>query len=342
MPKITQGKPFVFDEICELFQFLNPYDNSCISSMSQEKLALFFKYLNRYLPSLREHLNFDDSVTFGLELEFEYNDMARIKYNLSRHHFLEDWKIDWDDKDLQVMEVTSPILLNNLDNWLALHKVATNISKYAKVGKSSGGHIHIGAHLLGTDPVFWYYLALLWEAYEHIIFRHCYGERNCARSNIINYAQPMKSHFERVIEYCHRFLEYEEYDLYYIQSCLAYKFQAVNFKHVKIPKLPFYAESSTIEFRNPNGTLDPVIWQNNVNLFVYMLKYVRSEKFDWEKVMWRKDQNDCLSLPYYDQLFLRDALEFCDMIFPTNLDKIYFLKQYLKNDSKVYQRARVA
>lgn len=33
----------------------------------------------------------------------------------------------------------------------------------------------------------------------------------------------------------------------------------------------------------------------------------------------------------YGEIFLPEALEFSDMIFDNNLDKVYFLKQYLKN-----------
>ena len=38
--------------------------------------------------------------------------------------------------------------------------------------------------------------------------------------------------------------------------------------------------------------------------------------FDWEKV--------------YNEIYIEQSLELCDMIFSNNLDKIYFLKQYLK------------
>jgi len=33
----------------------------------------------------------------------------------------------------------------------------------------------------------------------------------------------------------------------------------------------------------------------------------------------------------YSEIFLDQALELSDMIFDTNLDKIYFLRQYLKS-----------
>lgn len=33
----------------------------------------------------------------------------------------------------------------------------------------------------------------------------------------------------------------------------------------------------------------------------------------------------------YDEINLKNALEFVDLVFDNNLDKVYFLRQYLKN-----------
>ena len=47
-------------------------------------------------------------------------------------------------------------------------------------------------------------------------------------------------------------------------------------------------------------------------------------------------------LPYsknefvYNNINLKNALEFVDLIFDNNLDKVYFLKQYLKNYQENY------
>ena len=38
-----------------------------------------------------------------------------------------------------------------------------------------------------------------------------------------------------------------------------------------------------------------------------------------------------MELKWYDEIYLEQALELCDMLFTNNLDKVYFLKQYLKS-----------
>ena len=111
------------------------------------------------------------------------------------------------------------------------------------------------------------------------------------------------------------------------------KYSAFNLQNVEFENSNFFSSGNTIEFRCPNGTLNSVIWQNNVNFFTKLLLYCRSEKFNNDIVFQRKriNSNEYNSLIYYDEIFLDQALELCDMIFDNNLDKLYFLRQYLKS-----------
>ena len=111
------------------------------------------------------------------------------------------------------------------------------------------------------------------------------------------------------------------------------RYQAVNFGNVYVGNYNDFAEDNTIEFRCPNGTLNPVVWQNNVNLFVNLLKYSKDLSFDDDIVQKRHliNLDKFLELKWYNEIYLEQALELCDMIFNNNLDKIYFLKQYLKS-----------
>ncbi len=90
---------------------------------------------------------------------------------------------------------------------------------------------------------------------------------------------------------------------------------------------------NTIEFRCPNGTLNPIIWQNNVNLFVNMLLYSQSSDFNEEIVSRRFNEitKENVRLELYKLINLDKAIELSDLIFKNNLDKVYFLRQYLKD-----------
>ena len=65
--------------------------------------------------------------------------------------------------------------------------------------------------------------------------------------------------------------------MYYLSND---KCKSVNFRPI--------TTLGTIEFRCPNGTLNEVIWQNNLNLFVHLLLYAKSNDFDEYRVEKRK------------------------------------------------------
>ena len=61
--------------------------------------------------------------------------------------------------------------------------------------------------------------------------------------------------------------------------------------------------------------------------------FCKSDRFDDEILDRRKMQVEEIfsDLWSYSLIYLEQALELCDMIFNNNLDKIYFLRQYLKS-----------
>ena len=94
------------------------------------------------------------------------------------------------------------------------------------------------------------------------------------------------------------------------------------------------AFKDTLEFRTPNATLNPIIWQNNLNTFVKLLKYTANSSFDMDIVNKRQILNKKLINPYnYNEIPIEEVLEFIDLIFDNNLDKIYFLRQYIKDNT---------
>ena len=86
--------------------------------------------------------------------------------------------------------------------------------------------------------------------------------------------------------------------------------------------------TNTIEFRCPNGTLEPIIWQNNANLFAKLLIYSKNNNFNHDIIDKRKTTTN---INNYKIISLEQSLELADLIFNNNLDKIYFLRQYLKS-----------
>ena len=185
----------------------------------------------------------------------------------------------------------------------------------------------------------------MWSVYENILFRFFYGEYLTGRFSLEQYAEPLAESFW--FDYCAIMRNKPELDeiIYHITHT---RHQAVNFKHVNRTNISNYSKNNTIEFRCPNGTLDPVIWQNNVNAIIKLLYYVKSNKYDDDIVENRHmiNRNKYYSLESYNEIYLDQALELTDMLFDNNIDKIYFLKQYLKsfeicNTPKTYPKGKV-
>jgi len=325
----------------KLFEILNPESNDELNKMSGLELQEVLYYLSYYYLELRKVLGIDEYITFGLELEFENAMRECINSRLKKANISEDW-IFKNDRSLTLgAEINSPKLKDTPLAWDELKTVCKIVKKDAIIGPNSAGHIHVGAQILGDKTNTLLNLILLWSVYENIIFRSSYGEYLNSRPSLFKYAKSMSKDFLKEYE---QLKTYDDLNIYLIMNRLKYeRKQAINFQNIK--NLNKELTGNTIEFRCPNGTLNPIIWQNNVNFFVHLLLYCKSDKFNYDIIEERRRINMklCPSVNYYNEIYLEQALELCDMIFNTNLDKIYFLRQYLKSfqvSNKPLKKAR--
>jgi len=333
--KVVNTKLYNIDEN-PLFKYFLPYENDKLSDMSGSELQDFLYYLNKYYLQLRTKLDFSSKVTFGVEIEFEKTKgISELKKEMEDENIDSySWLPKLDGSLKQGLEIASPILRNSEKTWSELKKVCCIARRNGKILKNCGGHVHVGAHVLGTDVKSWLNFLKLWSVYENIIFRFCYGEYLTARNHILDYSELcIKYFFENSLELSKE----SSISVKALLDIVSYeRCQAVNFINVSEPLK--YRKENTIEFRCPNGTLEPVIWQNYINLFVNILLYSKSSTFNEEIILERKNklnfQNDKETewyLNLYNQIYLGQAIEFADLVFDTNYDKIYFLRQYLKN-----------
>ncbi len=311
-----------------IFDYLDPSSNDKLSDMRGMDLLDLIVLLNGYYIPLRSTLGFSSDITFGLELEIENTDINEIAIMIDES-FGEKWDTTGDSTLYDGAEIISPILKDSIQTWQDLDEVCDIVRPLASIDNHSGGHIHIGTQLLGGKKQGWLNFIKLWSVYENIIFRFTYGNFLNARKTVNEYARAIAMKFWDVYQKSVS----SEVDLPLMIASLSRKrYQAVNFCNINRDSVGSFKQDNTIEFRCPNGSLDPVIWQNNVNLFVKLLKYARSSNFDDDLIEKRHRifDNRYVEFVWYNEIFLEQALELCDMIFDNNLDKVYFLKQYLK------------
>lgn len=179
------------------------------------------------------------------------------------------------------------------------------------------------------------------STYEDVIYRFSRGTNFDLRQTIFDYALPITPTLKNIM--------LDEKDSKSIQ----YQFQnrkkySVNFKTDKqylinnidivncleqLPTVPV----KIIEFRTPNGTVNPLLWQNYINIFYHILKYVGGNSFDVDRVEYNwLHTTHSTYMKDYVKMNIGRAIEFANLIFQEDNDKIYFLKQYIGDDySKV-------
>lgn len=314
-----------------LFNYIKPKNNDMFSKMHGIDLQDLLYYIENYYLELRNCLGFDSYITFGLELEFENAMKEHIENELIKRSLYDAWELKHDGSLERGAEINSPILKDTTDSWNNLKRVCSIVDANAIIGQRSGGHIHVGTQVIGGQPESWLNFIKLWSVYENIIYRFAYGDFLTARPSMSCYAEPLTKDFwedYKKLKKCD-LLDMEVI----IRNISHQKYKAVNFNNVKISDFKNISDKNTIEFRCPNGTLNPTIWQNNVNLFVNMLLYSKSTRYNDDIIQNRRNINkDKYSkLIWYDEIYLQQALELCDMLFTNNFDKVYFLRQYLKS-----------
>lgn len=116
----------------------------------------------------------------------------------------------------------------------------------------------------------------------------------------------------------------------------------LNFFHYYLYFNNLTTKKNTIEFRSPNGTLEEVIWQNNINFFGKLIEAALNTDLDMEKINYYIDmvKTDDL-INEYSKVNFSKALELADMIFEKNIDKLTFLKQYIKDGKESQSKSLV-
>lgn len=305
--------------------FINS-NNDSFSSLNSLDLQQLIDELNEFYLEYRTTLDLSKKVTFGVEIEYEkLNKKFTDEYIKNKR----GWTSKFDSTVATGGEITSPIMTDEQLYWKDLRDICTFLKKKkAEVTENAGGHIHIGANILGRDVNAWKNFLKVYTLYENVIFRFAYGENLNGRKGISRYAEPISD--KLLILYGTIDSACSIDDIAHV-LCSGSRYKAVNFTNITYEnKFCENKMKNTIEFRFPNGTINEVIWQNNINVFAKLLTSVKEDVINMEYVDYRLKQILKENI-LYDNVIIKSALEFVDMIFDNNIDKVYFLKQYFKD-----------
>lgn len=300
--------------------------------MKNNKIKELIKEAENLEFQLRNKINIDENNTFGIEVEFENVNLKDIKYN-------RDWDIKKDDSvTINYVgieyggEMSSPILKDNEKYWQDIDKLCKYLkNKDAVATPKTGGHIHIGSQILKDNPDNIKKFLKQWECFENIIYLFASGKDNNIRSGVKNQANMISGKLKRIRNSKYGYSKYKSYYdwINFFRKYNLGRFCGINFINYKGYEEDF---RNTIEIRCPNGTIDSVIWQNNINFFTKFIQSCTDENFDEEYIDYllkqkNPDEYDFISTNIID---VDKAIELSDLIFKDRIDKLMFLKQYLK------------
>lgn len=303
-----------------------------LSNLSYLDKKQFLHQLKKYLIFYRDQIGVDEKYTFGVEIEFvgpKHEDIKKIVEEKFNDYFtlVHDRSLNSDNTEETFNtfggEVKSQILVDVESDWQKLNQIC-NMLKDNKgyINYACGGHIHIGSQILEKKKNLKKFLKL-WTVFEDVIYRFSYGEYEKYRSNINIYAAPVSNELKTFLT------SRKKVNVYKLNKHLDCRTYAINLKNTFL--LDEKRPNNTIEFRCPNGTLNPIIWQNNINFFLKLLLRC-TEKGNWDiidKYLYEYQPRD-YKLSNYSNVNIDKALILSDFVFEDEIDKKNFMKQYIK------------
>ena len=321
-----------------IFDYLDPNGNNQFFKLNRDDLKEILSLINKYYLQLRYQLNIGKDLTFGFEFEFENSDLQQLGI-LLEEYIRNGWVLKRDGTVPTGGEVNTPILYDGIITWQEVEDVCKILDANAVIGDNCGAHIHAGNQIIKDDTHFVNFIKT-WIAFEDIIYRFLYGEYLYNRPQILKYAEPMSKSIITATP---------TLDSDYILGNVLYG--PVSAIHLKGYKFNKFDKDNTLEFRCPNGTLNSIIWENNLNLLINLLTYAK-DRYDAKKIKMIINYNMKKYVQYkisnfklidmYSYIDLKKALYFCDLIFNNNLDKVYFIRQYLKSfeEERAFKKAK--
>lgn len=240
-------------------------ENPDLGLNRQERLVLALEYGKESLvqqlidntKKATKRIKIPNGMTVGIEIE-----AANLEVN---RNIFKRWTAKEEESVENGAEYTSPILTGSQEDCDEIYFVCNVLRTMGgKINEECGGHIHIGENFLTTAQSY-RNLIELWCNAEEILFVISNKPGDITRMNAIKkHAVPLSGKIEKAMKRQQIYVDdrTRKWDLLMkIIEIQKDRYSSVNFKNAT------HRIKETIEFRLSNGTLDPEVWIENINLF---------------------------------------------------------------------------
>lgn len=249
-----------------------------------------------------------------------------------------NWTIDYDGTVPKGVEVISPVLRNNEKSWNELKEVCQTLTSLgAEIDQNCGGHIHIGADILGTNGKAWENFFKIWSAAESIIYKVSNKSEEDIRISAIREAAPSKPLIDKILERGSIELNdsrdvkklADEYTRLYLDG-KTYSGRGKGLNLCPIAE----GKQNTIEFRIPNGSIDYVEIQRTANFYARIMEAARIIA---EEPEYRKDSFDGVLNGKTEE---ERMVKLLDLLFDKTTDKAVFYERFFSKPKELYLSAQ--
>lgn len=321
------------------FFIFDTLHNDSFSSLDKEGKMLLQSSISNFHLFFRDHLSLPSSLSFGLEFEFVLLVLQVVSDYLIKYN---NWHVLEEERNIITFlknggkyggEVTTPKCFDQTIFWKEIQDVLIFLKKNgADINEFCGGHIHIGKNILEDNTLYLERLIKLWIVFEDVIFR--FGNQ------LASHGRSYQAHAARICgPALYTYLDYHN-------KTLHTKHFFREMKHFKLSSLSFQdfeREDGTLEFRNPDGTLEVELWQTRVLFYSCLMLSVKNEKndFEWIDYLVRKYNAENCSYQSFSQFDYDKTLLLADFIFQNNLDKAMFLKACMKDEPLIFRKGKI-
>lgn len=305
----------------------------------KKSLGIYIDYnkINDEIKKDINLLNLKNDITMGFEIEFdklEYDKFKTLMMIIEKedkqiYNLIKDWKIEKELSLPEGAEAVSPILRNNINSWKQL-KCMLEIVKNAKtiLNEKCGGHIHIGADVLGYDSKKWNYFWKLCSISQPILYKIANEEGKIIRKSSVKFAKQNQDMFNNLIKNGGVNIKGEEDLKLLVKQFCTDKNVAINLKNVGT------SYKNTIEFRISNQTFNFEEVVNNARLYLKMVD--TSVRIVDEKGYKEKEFNKFLNNSMNEKDLL---INFLNVIFEDDNEKKIYMKRWEKvKDNDIYKK----
>lgn len=242
------------------------------TNIDREKLKEIFdsefgKLINKD-KNRRFKLRIPENMKVGIEIESEGEQSYLIE---ALTDILEEsWICKTDGTVPSGLEVCSPILTrNNEESTEKINKINGLLIKFGQYStEKCGGHIHIGADYLTTLQS-WKNLIELWANTEKILYIISNKAGELPREGIFSNALPISKNILAQMEEQYMPIESKGEMISFLKSSQYSDYmKEISSRNYGINCSNIHGEGiNTVEFRLPNGTVEPDVWIQNIDLF---------------------------------------------------------------------------